>query len=67
MPKKKTDPLKPSLTVLSKLGSVFVHAQEFLSPAGHEFDKVALEQLFADPDLVEWVKEMGPYLPQKRS
>lgn len=48
------DPLAPPPTVLVKLGSVLVHADELLSAGGHAFDRAALEGLVRDPELVEW-------------
>jgi hypothetical protein len=63
-----SDPLKPAATVLIKLGSLAVHADELLSPKGHDFDRVALKQLLADPEVVAWLAEMGKmaFLPVKR-
>ena len=63
-----SDPLKPPVALLVKIGSIVVHADEFLSPNGHELDKIALQQLFADPDVREWVKAMTKMamLPVKR-
>ena len=52
------DPMKPSAALLVKLGSIAVHADEALSPAGHEFDKIALEQLLRDPDVMAWREAM---------
>jgi hypothetical protein len=62
------DPFKPSVSLLVKLGSVFVHAEEFLSSDGHDFDKVALNQLFEDAEVKEWVAAMDKmaFLPKKR-
>jgi hypothetical protein len=60
------DPLKPSLTLLSKLGSLTVHFEEMLSLQGHPFDTIAAEQLLRDPEIIQWVRAMGPYLPVKR-
>jgi hypothetical protein len=50
--------LKPPITLLVKLGSIAVHAQELLSPDGHQFDKIALESALRDPEVVAWLKEM---------
>jgi hypothetical protein len=52
------DMLKPSPALLCKLGSIAVNAKELLSPAGHEFDRVALDQLIADPEVVAWLAQM---------
>jgi len=63
---KKSDPMKPPLSLLVKLGSAVVHAEELLSPAGHKFDHIALNQLLRDPEVVEWMKAMGAFLPVRR-
>lgn len=61
-----------SMSLLAKLGSIAVHADELSSKnvdavRGHEFDKIAIRQLIADPEITAWIKEMGPLLPVKRS
>lgn len=70
MPKRKpvTDVVKPSVGLLCKLGSIAVHAEEYLSPAGHVFDRTALDQLFQDPEVTAWLDEMGKMalIPVKR-
>jgi hypothetical protein len=65
---KKNDPLKPSLTLLVKLGSLAVHIEEMLSPGGHAFDKNAIDQILNDPEVKEWLKDMDDmaFLPKKR-
>jgi hypothetical protein len=60
------DTLKPNVSLLLKLGSIAVHAEEMLSPSGHPFDRVALESLLSDPEVRQWVSDMGVYLPAKR-
>jgi hypothetical protein len=62
------DPLKPSITLLSKLGSIVVHLDEVTSPDGHAFDKAALDQLLVDPEVKAWVEAMHSLalLPKKR-
>jgi hypothetical protein len=30
------------------------------------FDKVALESLLSDPEVRQWIKDMGSYLPAQR-
>ena len=60
------DPLKPSLALLTKLGSIAVHTEEFLSSNSHEFDHHALDTLLKDPDVQAWIKDMGVYMPVKR-
>lgn len=62
------DTLNPPITVLIKLGSIAVHADELISPKGHEFDKIALSSLLSDPELIKWLEEMDKmaFLPKKR-
>lgn len=62
------DPLKPSVTLLVKLGSIAVHAEELLSPTGHHFDRRALETVAHDPEVTAWLAEMDKmaFLPKKR-
>jgi hypothetical protein len=55
------------LTLVVKLASVAVHAQEMLSPDGHEFDGVALERVANDPEVAAWLKTLGPLAPVKRN
>jgi hypothetical protein len=62
-----TDYLKPSATLLCKLGSIAVHADEMLSPGGHAFDRIVLQKLLQDEEVTQWIMDMGPLLPQKRS
>lgn len=63
-----SDPLKPGMTLLVKLGSIAVHAEELLSPAGHDFDKNAIDLLLRDTEVIEWRKRMDDMalLPVKR-
>lgn len=63
------DPLKPSITLLVKIGSIAVHIDEILSPDGHIFDRHALESLQADPEVKEWIEQMTQmaFLPVKRN
>lgn len=65
---KPANPLTPSATLLVKLGSIAVHAEEFHSPDGHVYDKVAMEQLLADPEVRDWIARMDAlaFLPKKR-
>lgn len=62
------DPLKPSPTLLCKLGSVLVHAEELTSPAGHIFDREAFLTAW-DSEVQAWMEEMRKlaFLPVKRS
>ena len=63
-----SDPLKPSLSLLSKLGSIAVHAEEAMSPGGHHYDRAALVSVLNDPEVMEWIKQMAKlaFLPVKR-
>lgn len=66
--KAETPEESPALSLLVKLGSIAVHAEELLSSNGHEFDKAALDTLVSDPEVTAWLKAMGAkaYLPLKR-
>ena len=55
-----------SLSLAIKLGSIAVHADELLSPKGHPFDKIVLEGLLQDAEVVEWLGKMRVFLPVKR-
>ena len=61
-----SDPLKPSLSLLVKLGSIAVHAEEITSPSRHQFDVAAVETLLDDDEVKQWIKDMGVYMPVKR-
>lgn len=63
------DPTLPSIQLLVKLGSAVVHAEELLSPGGHEFDKAAFEGLVNDPEVRMWINAMTKLamLPVKRA
>lgn len=63
-----SDPLKPSLTLLMKLGSIAVHAEEIISPGRHQFDIACTETLLSDPEIKEWIAAMDKmaFLPKKR-
>ena len=63
------DPLNPTPSLLAKLGSIIVHAEEMLDPQkGHPFDQAALDQLMGDKDVAEWLAAMNKMamLPKKR-
>ena len=63
------DPLKPNASLLVKLGSIMVHAEEMIDPVkGHEFDLSALKALLADPDVKTWRRRMSrmALLPVRR-
>lgn len=63
------NPLDPTPSTLCKLGSIVVHALELASPNGHAFDKVALDALLKDPEVVEWMQGMTELamLPVRRT
>jgi hypothetical protein len=62
------DPLKPSTALLVKLGSLAVHADEYLSDQSHDFDKYAILSLLADQEVKHFLAEMSKmgFLPVKR-
>lgn len=62
------DPLKPSMNLLVKLGSIVVHTEEMLSPTGHPFDKNAVDLLLRDSEVKGWLRRMGDMalLPVRR-
>jgi len=61
-------PLTPSTQVLVALGSIVVHAQEYFSGAGHEFDKHAIFSAIETPGVKDWLVAMDKMalLPVKR-
>lgn len=63
-----SDPFKPSMGILISLGSIAVHAEEMLSPHGHDFDRVAIKSLLDDEELKKWMAAMAKraLLPVKR-
>jgi preprotein translocase subunit YajC len=63
------DPLSDvSASLLVKLGSIAVHADEMMSPQGHMVDKYALKTLLEDKEVTEWLASMNKLamLPVKR-
>lgn len=58
---------EPTPALLAKLGSIAIHADEFLE-TGEQFDKVAIESLLSDPDVRDWLEDMDnmSLLPKKR-
>lgn len=63
------DALNPSPGLLCKLASIAVHADEFLSPDGHEMDRVALNSALSDDEVKAWLEQMTAMAmaPVKRS
>ena len=65
-----SDPLKPSVALLAKLGSLIIHYDEFHSfNAGHPYDLQTARQLQDDPEVEEWLDTMGALalVPKKRA
>lgn len=62
------DPLKPTVPLLVKLGSLAVHIEEMLSPTGHEYDRAAIDTILTDLEVAAWLAAMGKmgFLPVKR-
>ena len=65
------EPLKPSPALLAKLGSIVIHAKEFIEEPRHEarmFDLNAAVALMEDEDVREWLREMDALqlLPKRR-
>ena len=63
------DPLNPSLSVLVKLGSLVVHANEYLSAGGHQFDLSVFYSGLSDDEIREWLASMNAlgFLPVRRN
>ena len=59
--------LRPSVALLSKLGSIAVHADEFTSAGAHEYDRIAIRSLLDDPEVRQWIADMKAFLPVKRA
>lgn len=59
----------PPMSLLCKLASIAVHAEEYHSPHGHPLDLDALKSNLADPEVQEWVAAMGAasLIPLKRN
>ncbi len=63
---KMPNPLSPTLQLLMKLGSIIVHTDEAFSVKGRRLDIEVMKPLLADPEVQQWIKDMGVYLPLKR-
>lgn len=59
---------RSSASLLIKLGSLIVHAEEFMSKDGHPLDKAAFDSVRGDPEVVAWFNYMNgmAFLPVKR-
>lgn len=71
----KSDPLKPSMALLIKLGSIAVHADE-MNDYGFDmrnkawlFDLNALHSLLNDDEVKKWISQMNKlaFVPLKRN
>lgn len=62
------DCLKPKTSILIKLGSIAVHADEATGKNAHEFDVTALRALLQDNEIIAWLKQMDEMalIPKKR-
>jgi hypothetical protein len=63
------DVMKPSATLIAKLGSIVVHMDEATDFLGHHFDVIAMRQLVADPEVQSWLYglRLHAMVPVKRS
>lgn len=64
-----SDPFKPSVGLLAKLGSVAQHIDEATGADGHAFDMAAIRSLLADPEVSAWLDQMHKrgLLPVRRA
>lgn len=64
-----SDPLAPSASLLCKLASVIVHADEAAGEKGHEFDIDALRSALKDQEVSDWIDAMAKLalVPLKRT
>lgn len=63
------DLIETSNSLLCKLGSLAVHADEYLAPLAHGFDRDAIKSLLADPEVAAFLHGLDSMslLPLKRS
>jgi hypothetical protein len=63
-----SDPFKPSVGLLAKLGSIAQHIDEVSGEDGHAFDWVAIRSLLADGEVMSWLDKMDKHglLPVRR-
>lgn len=54
------------ITLAAKLGSLVVHADEWINPGADRFDEAAIRALLDDSEIREWVYMLGPLVPVKR-
>lgn len=62
------NPLEPTASELTKIGSIVRHVEEGLEENGHPLDVIAVRALLADEDVVDWLGRMDELglLPVKR-
>lgn len=62
------DVLKPTPQLLTALGSIIVHYEEWTSNSGHQLDKITIDAMMKREDVREWFKGMNEMalLPLKR-
>lgn len=62
-------PMNPSISLLIKLGSIVVHADEYTSAGSHDVDREAIRSGLMDDDVQAWIAEMTKlaFLPLKRT
>jgi len=47
-----------TMSLLCKLASIAVHADEMLSPNGHDLDRNALHSALSDGEVRDWIAAM---------
>jgi hypothetical protein len=63
-----SDPFKPSVGLLAKLGSICQHVDEVAGEDGHAFDWAAIRSLLEDREVTAWLDQMHKHalLPVRR-
>ena len=63
-----SNPLTPPASVIVKAASLIVHAEEFFSEGGHDFDRLAFLGLYQDTEIGLWLRDLEKLqlLPKKR-
>lgn len=63
-----SDPLKPSMSLLAKVGSIIVHVEEAMGSKQHRFDVMALQHGIEDAEVKSWLEQMRKLalVPEKR-
>lgn len=62
------NPYRPSLVLLTKLGSLIYHLEEAMDSGGHPADIAAAKALREDEEVEQWIDQMKALalLPVKR-